>query len=106
MFVVLPALFFKISKLITSITGKTVAASKPVFRFPPAISERLPTIAGLIIAPESPAKARNANIAVPPFGQCSEDMLIEPGHIMPTAKPQSAQPASPKIGNEDSEANK
>ena len=87
-------------------TGKTAAARSPVLRLPPAISERLPTIAGLTIAPESPAKARNANIAVPPLGHCCEDMLMDPGHIIPTAKPQRAQPASPRIGNADSEANK
>ena len=87
-------------------TGKIVAASNPDLRLPPAISERLPTIAGLTIAPKSPAKAKNANIAVPPLGHFCEDMLIDPGHIIPTAKPQREQPASPRIGNEDSEANK
>lgn len=83
-----------------------VAASNPVLRLPPAISERLPTTVGLTIAPKSPANAKNANIAVPPLGQFCEDMLIEPGHIIPTVKPQSAQPASPRIGNVDNEANK
>ena len=58
------------------------------------------------MAPKSPARAKNANIAVPPLGHFCEDMLIDPGHIIPTAKPQSAQPASPRIGNPDSEANK
>ena len=87
-------------------TGKIVATSNPVLRSPPAVSEKLPTIAGLTIAPKSPAKAKNANIAVPPLGQCLEDMLIDPGHIIPTAKPQRAQPASPRIDMVDSEANK
>ena len=86
--------------------GKTVAASSPVFRLPPAISERLPTIVGLTAAPKSPANAKNANIAVPPLGQFCDDMLIVPGHMIPTAKPQSAQPASPRMGNVDSEATK
>lgn len=86
--------------------GKIVAASNPVFRLPPAVSERLPTIAGLTAAPKSPAKAKNANIAVPPLGHFCEDRLMEPGHIMPTDKPQSAQPASPSIGNADKDANK
>ena len=104
--VVLPAFIFKISNPHTSIAGKIVAANRPVFRLPPAISERLPTIVGLTAAPRSPANAKNANIAVPPLGHFCDDMLIVPGHIIPTAKPQSAQPASPKIGNVDSDANK
>ena len=86
--------------------GKTVAKSKPVLRLPPAFSERLPTIAGLTAAPKSPAKAKNANIAVLPLGHFCEEILIEPGHIIPAAKPQSAQPARPRIGNVDNEANK
>ena len=39
-------------------------------------------------------------------GLTFEEMLIEPGHIMPTANPQSAQPASPRIGNADREASR
>lgn len=97
---------FKISNPHTSITGKTVAASNPVFKLPPVISARLPTTVGLTIAPVSPANARKANIAVPPLGHFCEEMLIEPGHIIPTPKPQSAQPASPKMGSADNEANK
>lgn len=83
-----------------------MATSNPVLRLPPAISERLPTIVGLTVAPKSPANAKNANIAVPPLGHFCEDMLIDPGHIIPTAKPQRAQPASPRIDMVDSEANK
>lgn len=90
----------------TKIIGNTVAAKSPVFRLPPAISDKLPTMAGLTIAPVSPANARNANIAVPPLGHFWEDILIEPGHIMPTVKPQRAQPASPRIGIWDSDASK
>ncbi len=86
--------------------GNTVAASRPIFRLPPASSETFPTIAGLAIPPKSPAKAKNANIAVPPFGQFLVDMLIEPGHIIPTEKPQTAQPIRPKIGKDDNDANK
>ena len=82
------------------------AAANPAFRFPPAISEIVPTIEGLIVAPKSPASAKNANIAVPPLGQLFEDMLIDPGHIIPTAKPQSAQPASPSIGIVDNAASR
>ena len=88
-----------ISKLIISTTGNIVALSNPVFKLLPAISARLPTIAGLAVAPKSPAKAKNANIAVPPRGHAFVEMLIDPGHIMPTAKPQKAHPISPKTGN-------
>ena len=86
--------------------GKAVPARSPVLRSPPAAWEMLPTMAGLVIAPKSPARAKKANIAVPPKGQCFEDMLIDPGHIIPTAKPQSAQPASPRKGSRDNDANK
>ena len=48
--------------------GNKVAKSKPVFRLPPTASAIPPTIAGLTVAPKSPANARKANIAVPPFG--------------------------------------
>ena len=63
-----------------------------------------PTIAGLTVAPKSPANAKKANIAVPPLGQFCEDMLMVPGHIIPTANPQKAHPISPKTDNEDSDA--
>ena len=87
-------------------TGKDVAASKPVLRLPPAISERLPTKVGLVMAPKSPANAKKANIAVPPVGHLWADMLIDPGHIIPTVIPQRAQPASPKMGTGDKDATK
>ena len=48
--------------------GNMVAKSKPIFKLPPTASAILPTIAGLTVAPKSPANARKANIAVPPFG--------------------------------------
>ena len=86
--------------------GKTVANSKPIFRFPPMESAIVPTIAGLTVAPKSPANARKANIAVPPFGHFCDEILIVPGHIIPTDKPQSAQPTSPIIEIGDSDANK
>ena len=104
-FIVFLDLFKKI-RLTANMTGNMVATSNPVFRLPPAISEILPTIVGLAVAPRSPAKAKNANIAVPPFGHFCEDRLIEPGHIMPTAKPQSAQPVRPRIGKAAKDASK
>jgi len=97
---------FKIISATTSIKGKMVATSKPSLRLPPAISETLPTIAGLAIPPKSPASAKSANIAVPPLGQFCDEILMDPGHIMPTVKPHTAQPKSPKIEILDKEANK
>lgn len=88
----------------TKIAGKTAAASKPVFRSPPTDSAKLPTSAGLTVAPRSPANAKNANIAVPPLGHVCEEMLKVPGHMMPTAVPHTAQPTRPKTGSGDSEA--
>ena len=87
-------------------TGKTTAKSKPVFRLPPTASAIEPTIVGHIVAPKSPASAKKANIAVPPLGQVFEEIQIVPGHIMPTASPQRAQPIRPKIAIDDSAANK
>ena len=87
-----------------SITGNAVATSSPILRSPPAILETLPTIAGLTVAPKSPAKAKNANIAVPPLGHFCDEILIDPGHIIPTEIPQRAQPANPIIGKEDRDA--
>lgn len=63
-----------------------------------------PTREGLTVAPKSPAKAKNANIAVPPLGHFCDEMLIVPGHIIPTETPQSAQPAKPIIGIADKDA--
>ena len=84
--------------------GNAVAKSNPVFRFPPVASAIPPTIAGLTIAPRSPAKARNANIAVPPLGHFCDEILIVPGHIIPTDSPHSAHPISPMIEIDESDA--
>ena len=83
-----------------------VAMRSPIFRLPPAISDMLPTIAGLTVAPKSPAKAKNANIAVPPLGHFCEERLIVPGHRIPTAIPQSAHPAKPRNGKGERDASK
>ena len=83
--------------------GNTVAKSKPVFRLPPTVSAIQPTMAGLTVAPKSPAKAKKANIAVPPLGHFCEEILMVPGHIIPTDNPQKAQPIRPmpEIGDRD-----
>ena len=86
------------------IIGKAVATNNPALRLPPAISENLPTIAGLTVAPKSPAKAKKANIAVPPPGHYCDEMLIVPGHIIPTVKPQRAQPARLNAEEADNDA--
>ena len=86
--------------------GKIVAKSKPNFKFPPTASAILPTIVGQIDAPKSPASAKNANIIVPPLGHFCEEMLIVPGHIIPTAKPHTAQPIKPSIATDDKDASK
>ena len=88
------------------ITGNKAAKRKPVFRLPPTASAILPTMAGLTVAPKSPANARKANMAVPPLGHFCEEILIVPGHIIPTDNPQSAQPTRPIIEMGDSAANR
>ena len=57
-----------------------------------------PTTPGPSAHPTSPARANNANMAVPPSGQCTMERLNVPGHRMPTEKPHSAQPASESSG--------
>lgn len=60
--------------------------------------ETKPTTAGPAEHPRSPARARNANIAVPPLGQLAAARLKLPGHIMPTDSPQRAQPIIARMG--------
>ena len=91
---------------IVKMIGNTVAVSKPILRLLPAISENLPTIAGLTAAPKSPARAKKANIAVPPLGHFCDEILIVPGHMIPTANPQRAHPVRPKTEEADKDANK
>ena len=94
-----------INPIIISV-GKAVAKSKPTFKFPPTESAIPPTIAGLTVAPRSPARAKKANIAVPPLGHFCDEILIVPGHIIPTANPQRAQPIRPIIETGDRAASK
>lgn len=65
----------------------------------------LPTIAGPILPPRSPAIARSANIAVPPVGNAFEEMLIVPGHMIPTENPHTIHPISPITGFVENDAN-
>jgi hypothetical protein len=52
----------------------------------------------------SPPKASRAKSAVPPVGIRAEVRLIEPGHMMPTAKPLLIHPAKLIIGMEERDA--
>ena len=101
-----PTLLIKRIRAKIMIVGNTVAKINPVFKLPPTKSAIPPAIAGLTVAPKSPANAKNANIAVPPFGHFCEEMLMVPGHIIPTDKPQSAQPTRPSIEMGDRAANR
>ena len=97
--------FLEITKVrITSTSGKIQPASTPLRISSPALCEMFPTIPGPIAPPRSPAMARRANIAVPPEGIFPEQMLMVPGHIIPTEKPHIIQPASPSMGISDREA--
>ena len=60
-------------------------------------------VSGPMLPPRSPAMASSANMAVPPMGNFCEEMLMVPGHIIPTEKPQIMQPTSPVNGEEDME---
>ena len=90
----------------TNKIGKIVAQSKPILRLPPAKFAKKPTSDGPVVPPISPAKAKIANITVPPVLNLLEERLIVPGHIIPTDIPQIAQPNKLKIGKFDKDANK
>ena len=85
-------------------TGKRIANRRPVFRSPPKASAAKPTTVGPEAQPTSPASAISAYIAVPAEGRLSAAMLKVPGQKMPTEKPHTAHPSSPKAGLEDREA--
>lgn len=78
----------------------------PTWILPPNMSATLPTMAGPMLPPRSPAIAKSANIAVPPVGNALEEMLIVPGHMIPTENPHTIHPASPMIGFSENDANK
>ena len=98
------------------ISGKTDAARKPVFsaawergmagkraessECPAAIARslRAPAILGPTQQPTSPANASRANMAVPPAGMRWEAVEYIPGHMTPTAKPDTAQPMRERRG--------
>ena len=79
--------------------GKKLPASIPALRLSFALWVTRPTTPGPMDPPKSPAIASSANIAVPPSGILPEAMLMVPGHIIPTEKPQIMQPARLRSGN-------
>lgn len=90
----------------TNTIGKTAAIRSPFCKSLCAKPETTPTDIGPMVPPRSPAKAKKANIAVPPAGQACEEILMVPGHRIPTEKPHSAHPAIPKRDDGDRAANK
>ena len=83
------------------ITGKISPHLMPILILFSAFWVIRPTIPGPILPPKSPAMARRENIAVPPFGNVFEEILIVPGHIIPTENPHTIQPISPMIELDD-----
>ena len=73
-------------------------ASIPAFRSSPVFCVTNPITNGPMEPPISPAMARSANSAVPPSGILEDEILMVPGHIIPTDKPQIPHPANAKTG--------
>ena len=99
-------LFFvllKIKSMINKAVGKIRPIPMPARILFPVFCVTRPTIAGRMLPPRSPAMASSANMAVPPVGNFCEEMLMVPGHIIPTEKPQIMQPTSPVNVEEDME---
>ena len=69
----------------------------PIWRLPSNASAARPTSVGPLVQPKSPARAKSANIAVPPLGSSEDAMLNEPGQRIPTDRPHIPQPASATI---------
>ena len=63
-----------------------------------------PTMEGPNVPPMSPANARRANNAVPPSGMRADVRLMEPGHMMATARPLTMQPIKAMSGTDASDA--
>ena len=87
----------------TKMTGNTDAASRPFCIFSLDFVQ-IPTSDGPNVPPMSPAKASIANMAVPPVGMRFDVMLMEPGHMIPTANPLIMQPIKLICGIGDRDA--
>lgn len=61
-------------------------------------SDMSPISDGPAAQPRSPARAKSANIGVPPSGSISEPRVYDPGHRIATATPEIAQPRSESAG--------
>ena len=96
----------KIKSMINKITGNKSPTPIPARILSPALCVTRPTIPGPMLPPRSPAIASKANIAVPPAGNLSDEILIVPGHIIPTEKPQIIHPIKPVIGFDETEASR
>ena len=83
---------------ITKTMGKPIPAKTPACRLFADLWDTFPIIAGPAAPPKSPARARSANIAVPPDGSICDEILIDPGHIIPTENPHNAHPNNPTNG--------
>ena len=94
----------KIITEIISTSGNIQPASTPFCKLSPKLCDTEPTMPGPKVPPKSPAMARSANIAVPPLGNLCDEMLMVPGHMIPTEAPQRIQPTRLIIGFGASEA--
>ena len=94
------------SRHITKSTGNTDAASRPLCILFSAEPVQRPTMDGPTVPPTSPARAKRAKSAVPPCGRLADVRLIEPGHIIATARPLNIQPIKDISGMGDSDANR
>ena len=94
------------NSIINKINGKISPTPIPTWILLPALCVTRPTIPGPILPPKSPAMASKANIAVPPIGNSLDEMLIVPGHIIPTENPHTIQPIKPSIGFDDNAVRK
>ena len=72
--------------------GNITAAPMPIRMLPPLIVVMKPAAAGPPAHPRSPARARRANIRVPPFFRLAAARLKVPGQKMPTEKPARPKP--------------
>lgn len=75
-----------------------MADAMPRRRFSFALFATKPVRVGPAEQPRSPARARSANIAVPPLSSLFDETLKVPGHIMPTANPAPAMPTNDNTG--------
>ena len=94
------------SRQITKSTGNTDAANRPLWILFSAEPVQRPTMDGPTVPPTSPARAKSAKSAVPPWGILADVRLIEPGHIIATARPLNIQPIKEISGIGDNDANR